>query len=87
MGKHDKATFTWDVPEISYLEAENKKLRSELEEARNTIRALERELARMDRVNDAVADKSSEIIIAKDALIAKLKEALVKEAIENVQVQ
>jgi len=87
MGKHDKATFTWDVPENSFSEAEVKKLRSELEEARNTIRALERELARMDRVNDAVADKSSEIIIAKDALIAKLKEALVKEAIENVQVQ
>ena len=41
----------------------------------------------MDRTYDAVTDKSSEVILAKDALIAKLKEALVKEAIENVQVQ
>jgi len=87
MGKHDKAVFSWDAPETSFLEAENKRLKAENEKLKNTVRALERELNRMDRANDAVADKSCEVIIAKDALIAKLKEALVKEAIENVQVQ
>ena len=87
MGKHDKTVFSWDAPETSFLEAENKRLKAENEKLKTHVRTLERELARMDRAYDAVTDKSSEVILAKDALIAKQKEALVKEAIKNVQMQ
>ena len=86
MAKHEKATrFTWDVPEhdfaeakVKRLESENQKLTSELEEAYKTIKALEKDLARMDRVYDNSKDRSSEIIANKDAEIELLRAKIVK---------
>lgn len=77
-GKHDKR-FSWDdTPGESFSEAEVKKLKKENEELRNTVRSLERELARMDRVYDNSADRSSEIIANKDAEIELLRSKIVK---------
>lgn len=84
MGKHDKAVFTWDVPEGSFLEAENKRLKAENEKLKNHVRTLERELDRMDRANDAVADKSCEVIIEKDAEIAMLNLKILKLVKDHV---
>lgn len=87
MAKHEKVTrFSWDVPEhefaeakVKRLEAENKKLTEALEEANKTIKALEKDLARMDRVYDNSKDRSSEIIAEKDTYIGKLERAFLRE--------
>lgn len=86
MAKHEKVTrFSWDVPEhefaeakVNKLEIENQKLTEALEEANKTIKALEKDLARMDRVYDNSKDKSSEIIADKDAEIELLRTKIVK---------
>lgn len=87
MAKHDKAMrFSWDVPEhefaeakVKKLEIENQKLTEALEEANKTIKALEKDLARMDRVYDRVKDNSSELIAEKDTYIGKLERAFLRE--------
>lgn len=84
MGKHDKTVFTWDAPETSFLEAENKRLKAENEKLKTHVRTLERELARMDRTYDAVTDKSSEVIIEKDAEIAMLNLKILKLVKDHV---
>lgn len=86
MAKHEKVTrFSWDVPEHEFAEAEVKKLRAEnerlkvvIEEQGKTIAALEKDLARMDRVYDNSKDRSSEIIADKDAEIELLRAKIVK---------
>ena len=79
MAKHEKATrFTWDVPEHEFAEAKLKKLEAENEKLKETVRALEKDLARMDRVYDNSKDRSSEIIANKDAEIELLRAKIVK---------
>lgn len=85
MAKHERTRFSWDVPEHEFAEAEVKKLRAEnerlkavIEEQGKTISALEKDLARMDRVYDNSADRSSEIIADKDAEIELLRAKIVK---------
>lgn len=86
MAKHEKTRFSWDVPEHEFAEAEVKKLRAEnerlkavIEEQGKTIAALEKDLARMDRVYDRVKDNSSELIAEKDTYIGKLERAFLRE--------
>ena len=69
MGKHDKTVFTWDAPETSFLEAENKRLKAENEKLKNTIKILEREMAR----NERVSEKMDKLAADKDAEIARWK--------------
>ena len=61
MSKHEKR-LTWDVPEHEFAEAKVKRLEAENKKLKDTVKVLERELARMDRVYDNSADRSSEII-------------------------
>lgn len=80
MGKHDSKRFNWDeVPVESFSEAEVKKLRTENETLRNTVKALERDLARMDRVYDRASDSAHDVIAEKDAYIGKLERAFLRE--------
>ena len=72
MGKHDIKE------DNSYFEARNKRLEAENAELRKTVHALERDLARMDRVYDNSADRSSEVIANKDAEIELLRAKIVK---------
>ena len=79
MAKHEKVTrFSWDVPEHEFAEAKVKRLEDENKKLKDTVKALERELARMDRVYDNSADRSSEIIADKDAEIELLRAKIVK---------
>lgn len=78
MGKHEKTRFSWDVPEHEFAEAKVKRLEAENKKLKDTVKALERELARMDRVYDNSADRSSEIIADKDAEIELLRAKIVK---------
>ena len=72
MGKHDiREDNSYYLERIKKLEAENASLR-------NTVKALERELKRMDRVYDNSADKSSEVIAQKDAEIELLRAKLMR---------
>lgn len=78
MAKHEKTRFSWDVPEHEFAEAKVKRLEAENKKLKDTVKALERELARMDRVYDNSADRSSEIIADKDAEIELLRAKIVK---------
>lgn len=79
MAKHEKVTrFSWDVPEHEFAEAKVKRLEAENKKLKDTVKALERELARMDRVYDNSADRSSEIIADKDAEIELLRAKIVR---------
>ena len=78
MAKHEKTRFSWDVPEREFAEAKVKRLEAENKKLKDTVKALERELARMDRVYDNSADRSSEIIADKDAEIELLRAKIVK---------
>ena len=72
MGKHDiREDNSYYLERIKKLEAENASLR-------NTVKALERELKRMDRVYDNSADRSSEVIAQKDAEIELLRAKLMR---------
>ena len=72
MGKHDmKEDNSFYMARIRTLEAENARLCT-------TVKALERDLSRMDRVYDNSADRSSEVIAQKDAEIEMLKEKIVR---------
>lgn len=78
MSKHERTRFSWDVPEHEFVEAKVKRLEAENKKLKDTVKALERELARMDRVYENSADRSSEIIADKDAEIELLRAKIVK---------
>ena len=86
--KKAQANFDWAPVKLSYepprdefYKARIQKLETENAELKNTVKALEKEVARMDRVYDRTADRIDDVIAEKDELIAKLKDAIIREVI------
>lgn len=74
MGKHDVKIFSWE-PEPNEFDTENtRKLATENEQLKTTIKALERDIARMGRMYDRATDTITE----KDAEIELLNKKIAK---------